>query len=439
MCGHMQQRSELHVSASISSVGDGLQYDTPKDAAAHGGNCTRVGACCERVWHWLHRRRRDAHPQTDRHCDPIALYDLANCLQPKFHQVPREWSGGGKRAFTDERLGCREQLQRWRSSSEPDRAVGWECLACRFQPGNDGLSGVAAIAPNDVWAAGSLSSHQPHPTTLIEHWNGSQWSIVTSPNPGPLSDTLSAVAAVAANDVWAVGESVTGNNATQPLIERWDGAAWHVVSSSVPAGATASSLNAVTRVPETNQLWAVGSVRIGTPPSGMLGYFQPLVERWDGSSWQVITSPSLPSGSLAGSLNGVVALSTTDAWAVGDYTTSDHKLRALITHWDGSAWKMVTSPDAVGSLSVVSLGTVAAANAQDVRVVGHTNTGNGQNVSLIAQWNGDTWQDATSPVPSGAIDSGLGGIASDGAGNFWAVGSYRDTATTEKTLTLHCP
>jgi hypothetical protein len=319
--------------------------------------------------------------------------------------------------------------------------VQWDGSAWHVvsSPGNDGLSGVAAIAPNDVWAAGSLSSHQPHPTTLIEHWNGSQWSIVTSPNPGPLSDTLSAVAAVAANDVWAVGESVTGNNATQPLIERWDGAAWHVVSSSVPAGATASSLNAVTRVPETNQLWAVGSVRIGTPPSGMLGYFQPLVERWDGSSWQVITSPSLPSGSLAGSLNGVVALSTTDAWAVGDYTTSDHKLRALITHWDGSAWKMVTSPDAVGSLSVVSLGTVAAANAQDVRVVGHTNTGNGQNVSLIAQWNGDTWQDATSPVPSGAIDSGLGGIASDGAGNFWAVGSYRDTATTEKTLTLHCP
>ncbi len=306
-------------------------------------------------------------------------------------------------------------------------------------PGNDGLRGVAAVSASDVWAVGSLSSHQPRPTTLIVHWNGSQWSIVTSPNPGASSDTLSAVAAVAANDVWAVGESVTGNNATQPLVVRWDGANWHVVSSPVPAGATASSFNAITRIPGTNQLWAVGSARIGTPPSGMLGYFQPLIERWDGSTWQVATPPSLPSGSLAGSFNGVVALSANDAWAVGDYTTSAHKLRALIAHWDGSAWKMVAGPDTVGTLSVASLGSVAAANAHDVRVVGHTYTADSQHVPLIAQWNGTVWQAFTSPAPSGAVDSGLGGITSDGAGNFWAVGSYRDTVATEKTLTLHCP
>jgi hypothetical protein len=41
--------------------------------------------------------------------------------------------------------------------------------------------------------------------TLIEHWNGSAWTIVPSPNVGSGNNSLAAVAARSANDVWAVG------------------------------------------------------------------------------------------------------------------------------------------------------------------------------------------------------------------------------------------
>jgi hypothetical protein len=298
---------------------------------------------------------------------------------------------------------------------------------------------VAAVSATDIWAVGSLITHYPRPSTIIEHWNGTQWSLVSSPNPGPLSDTLNGVAAISATEVWAVGESVTGANATQPLIERWDGAAWRVVSSPVPAGATASSFSAITRIPGTNQLWAVGSARIGPPPAGMLGFFQPLIERWDGSSWHVNTSLTFPSGTVVGSLSSVVALSATDAWAVGEYGERDQKTRALIAHWDGSAWKLVNGPDSAASLTVASLGSVAAAGAQDVRAVGHTYTTDGVRRPWLIQWNGSTWQVASTPQPSGAIDSELGGITTNGAGNFWIVGSYRETPLVDKTLTLHCP
>src|SRR5205823_198240 len=62
---------------------------------------------------------------------------------------------------------------------------------------------VAAVATNDVWAVdftfnGSLAQ------TLIEHWNGSSWSVVSSPNVGSLYNFLQSIAVVAANDVWAV-------------------------------------------------------------------------------------------------------------------------------------------------------------------------------------------------------------------------------------------
>ena len=40
--------------------------------------------------------------------------------------------------------------------------------------------------------------------TLTEHWNGTAWSVVASPNAGTIN-SLQSVAAVSANDVWAVG------------------------------------------------------------------------------------------------------------------------------------------------------------------------------------------------------------------------------------------
>jgi hypothetical protein len=65
---------------------------------------------------------------------------------------------------------------------------------------------MAAVSANDIWAVGyfyysSGSFFGPH--TLIEHWDGSNWSIVGS--PGSASWQLNGVAAVSANDVWAVG------------------------------------------------------------------------------------------------------------------------------------------------------------------------------------------------------------------------------------------
>jgi hypothetical protein len=63
---------------------------------------------------------------------------------------------------------------------------------------------------------------------------------------------------------------------------------------------------------------------------------QTLVEHWNGKAWKVQTSPS-PS-TIDNKLNGVAALSPTDAWAAGSYNngTTD---RALVERWNGTAWK----------------------------------------------------------------------------------------------------
>src|SRR5438105_3149078 len=70
------------------------------------------------------------------------------------------------------------------------------------------LHSVSALAENDVWAVGvSYNTERTLGSTLIEHWNGSRWSVVPSPNPSSSVNKLNAVAAVSPNDVWAVGSA----------------------------------------------------------------------------------------------------------------------------------------------------------------------------------------------------------------------------------------
>lgn len=127
------------------------------------------------------------------------------------------------------------------------------------------------------------------------------------------------------------------------------------------------------------------------------------------------------------------------AWAVGDYMGSDHTLHPLIAHWDGASWKVVIGPDQRGSLE-----SVAAVGAHDVRAVGYipgrdANTNYSPWHLLIEQWNGTAWQVAPNAEPGGAADSGLHGITTDGAGNYWAVGYSINAENEHPTLILHCP
>jgi hypothetical protein len=41
--------------------------------------------------------------------------------------------------------------------------------------------------------------------TLTEQWNGTNWSVISSPNVGKSSNVLNALGVVSATDIWAVG------------------------------------------------------------------------------------------------------------------------------------------------------------------------------------------------------------------------------------------
>jgi hypothetical protein len=122
------------------------------------------------------------------------------------------------------------------------------------------------------------------------------------------------------------------------LIEHWDGTAWQIVDSPNVANATADGLNSVTRVPGTRTLWAVGS--------DDLGMGGPFMEYWDGSTWSIVPN-SIPRPQGGSGLSSIIAISANNVWAVGDISggTIPPTINTLTAHWDGTSWNVVPSPN----------------------------------------------------------------------------------------------
>jgi hypothetical protein len=205
-----------------------------------------------------------------------------------------------------------------------------------------------------VWAVGDYN-HAPTFSTLAEHWDGTQWSVVPSPNAGGFLDPnfLYVVAAISSTDVWAVGNYNNGT-ADQTLAEHWNGTQWSVVSSPNPGGdGNNNDLSGVAAV-SASDVWAVGHYNNGTAD-------QTLAEHWNGTQWSVVPSPNPGTGDTY--LYGVAAISSSDVWAVGNQATG-----SLTEHWDGAAWSIVPSPPGI-------LFAVAAVSSSDVWAVGDYNNG----------------------------------------------------------------
>ena len=143
------------------------------------------------------------------------------------------------------------------------------CQAWTFgQPSSPGtfdntLNGVTVLSACDVWAVGTTRDSGGASQTLIEHWAGSSWNVVPSPSPGTTGNGLSGVRAVSPTDIWAVGV-FSNSSVDQTLILHWNGTTWQQVPSPSP-GSNFNELSGLHATSASNA-WAVGSFT-GTGPS----------------------------------------------------------------------------------------------------------------------------------------------------------------------------
>jgi hypothetical protein len=205
------------------------------------------------------------------------------------------------------------------------------------------LRAIAAVSPDDIWVGGDHGAPGYRDRTLFEHYDGTSWSVVPSPNvPGSDTDLIRSMSAVSSDDVWAVGLSNTFSTVNRTLALHWNGTKWKIVPTPNGHEGTNNELDSIS-ADASDDAWAVG-VDLGANPAALL-------EHWDGTSWSIVPGPD--PGTDPGT-TAVAAISPDLAWAVGGQGGGHYgPHQTLAERWDGSAWTVVAS-ESPGDLSDVA-------------------------------------------------------------------------------------
>jgi hypothetical protein len=252
------------------------------------------------------------------------------------------------------------------------------------------LAAVRALSKTDVWSVGTKDV-AGFTRTLAQHFDGSAWHSVPTPNANNSDNVFNAIAGTSSSDLWAVGDYFDPNNhATLSLAEHWNGRSWSLVPTQDVALQNVL-LGAYAAAP--NDVWAVGfHDNVGGTKGGVL------IEHWDGVRWRAVDAPSTPFTAFS-ALIAADGSSPTDVWAVGDGVLKGSSTSATLSvHWDGSRWSYVQSPN-VGMQSNVLLG-VASDGAGMAVAVGSSDLNRS---TLVERWNGTKWnvdRSALSPTYS---------------------------------------
>lgn len=281
--------------------------------------------------------------------------------------------------------------------------------------------GIATAGSTDAWAVGYSQQTNPQGPyyTLIEHWNGSAWSIAQSDYD---LGVLNAAAGTGSNDVWAVG---TQNYPGPGVIEHWDGSQWTYTQLNITA-----DLRSVAAL-GPNDVWAVGEASTGSVGD------KTLTLHYDGTRWRHVKSPSPLHVHYEDQnwLTAVIPIASNDVWALGVTRDTDYGIldQPLSLHWNGKKWKVVPFPPPGGSKQYNSVWGGTALGAKNVWAVGQVGVNTFQ--TMTVQWNGKGWSQVQTPSQT---DANLWGAAPDGAGGLWTVGQTAIKKYVTGTLIMRC-
>jgi hypothetical protein len=220
------------------------------------------------------------------------------------------------------------------------------------------LDGVTCVSTRACTAVGFyINSTQTALVTLAERWNGTKWSIEHTPNPKGVPDTwLFSVSCASARACPAVGYYYNGT-IYPTLAERWNGTKWSIQSTPNPKGSVQSVLFGVSCV-SARACTAVGSYENGARLA--------LAERWNGTKWSIQSTPN-PKGASGSELRGVSCTAAGACTAPGEYYNGSPN--TLAERWNGTKWSVQRPPNPTGA-STIELHGVSCVSARACTTVG---------------------------------------------------------------------
>jgi hypothetical protein len=173
---------------------------------------------------------------------------------------------------------------------------------------NEEVITAAATSPTDVWA---FTQGLSAPSRVL-HYNGHAWSVVAK-----FTNTIADATVLSSNDVWVYGNIAIPHFQASLGVWHYNGSSWRQVSKTIQGGSALSATNA----------WGFNGVD---------------VEHWNGRGWIGTSVKSLLPHAVAG-LNspqvvGVLALSPSSVYAIGNGTAQDEGGPLVVLHYNGRRW-----------------------------------------------------------------------------------------------------
>ena len=212
----------------------------------------------------------------------------------------------------------------------------WGIVNAVNPPGSPATQLTAVSCLSSMWctAVGYSKDGSNNRHALVETWNGTAWTVATTTPPvGEKTSQLNAISCATSSWCMAVGGYTNASSDFVSLAEVWNGTAWSVVTSPNPGAGTSGEFNGVSCAgggfcAAVGQ-WYNGSV------------FQAQLATWNGTSWTNVTAPEATPSSQ-NFFDGVSCTSATSCGIVGSAGTS--AATPVAVAWDGSTWSLVPAP-----------------------------------------------------------------------------------------------
>jgi hypothetical protein len=195
---------------------------------------------------------------------------------------------------------------------------------------NETVVTAGATSPSDVWAFAQTFGG---PSRVL-HFNGKAWSVVKT-----FGAQIGGASVAGKNDVWVFGADFFG----QPKLGAWhfNGHTWKLTGAGLQGGSALSATN----------VWAFSGTK---------------VYHFNGSKWASVQLKSLlPAKMLLNgpSITGIIALSATNVYAIGNGGLEDEGGPTVILHFNGAGWKKL----ATGNFG---FGTMSTGGSQQISTDG---------------------------------------------------------------------
>jgi hypothetical protein len=312
------------------------------------------------------------------------------------------------------------------AAAVPAAPPSWSAVKVQQPSGSpDGIyfGNISCPTASTCWSAGNAGMSGGGEVPLMERLHKGVFELVSTPVAGA---QLNGVSCATASDCWVAGE-VLSTSVTTPILEHWNGTKWSKVATPNPAG-TDNFLLDVSCV-STKHCYAVGGYGSNT-----LNEPKPLLEEWNGNAWAIAKAPPIPTHVQAANPTSLSCTSTSRCVAVGTFTLKnefDPHVYSDVLH--GKKWSEHAVPQPFH-------GTYAYAASSDVKCTSSTTclmTGyaapdaNGRTNFTPEAWryNGKSWKLLSLPKSFRKVGGALSDISCTSAKACWAVGyEYATTA-----------